>query len=87
MNDRDLPEYHFLFEKPDGDVTLRVRFAERSAMGRSFPSKQIRWEDIFKLFGGPDGAPYERMNFDEWPFTVKKIEIEPGKREVTLIIL
>lgn len=87
MNDRNLPEYHELFQRMDGDVTLKVRFAVRNEIERSFPSKQIRWEDVTALFAGPDGEPYECMNFDEWPFTVKKIEIEPGKRQVTLVIL
>ncbi|MEN6616865.1 MAG: hypothetical protein ABFD12_09945 [Syntrophorhabdus sp.] len=87
MDTRDLPEYHLLFESQDGDVTLNVKFPSPSqAKGRSFPSKQIRWRDVLRLFGGPDGMPYENMNFDEWPFAVNKIEIEPVKRLVTLTI-
>jgi hypothetical protein len=83
----DSPEYLLLFEEADGDVTLRVRFtSQREAKGRSFPSKQISWRDVLKLFDGPGGAAFERMNFDEWQFTVKKIEIEPEKRQVTLVI-
>lgn len=88
MNANDLPEYHELFQGEGGNVTLKVRFAKRQEIeGRSFPPKQIRWTDVPRLFGGPDGMPYERMSFDEWPFTVKKIEIEPEKRQVTLVIL
>lgn len=87
MNDRNLPEYHELFQKMDGDVILKVRFAGRNDIRRSFPSKPICWKDVAALFGGLAGAPYTRMNFDEWPFTVKKIEIEPGKNQVTLVIL
>ncbi len=59
MDTRDLPEYHLLFESEDGDVTLNVTFPSPSqAKGRSFPSKQIRWRDVLRLFGGPDGMPY-----------------------------
>lgn len=87
MNANDLPEYHELFEGRGGSVTVKVRFATRSeTKGRSFPPKQIHWKDVLNLFGGPDGMPYENMNFDEWPFTVKRIEIEPNKRQVTLVI-
>ena len=87
MNVNTLPEYHELFQEVGGDVTLKVRFATKQEIkGRSFPPKQIRWTDISRLFGGPNGMPYEKMNFDEWTFTLKKIEIEPGKRQVTLVI-
>jgi hypothetical protein len=87
MDTRDLPEYHFLFESEDGDVTLNVKFLRPSKeKGHPFPSKRIRWRDVLRLFGGPDGMPYENMNFDQWPFAVNKIEIEPAKRLVTLVI-
>ena len=87
MTKDNIPEYHFLFEDCFGDVNLKVRFAEKQEMkNRSFQPKQIQWKDVLKLFGGPDGMPYEKMGFDEWPFTVKKIEIEPAKRQVTLVI-
>jgi hypothetical protein len=87
MHINDFPEYHDLFETGDGNVTLKVKFISvTEAKGRSFPSKQINWQDILKLFGGPDSTPFERMSFDEWPFTVKKIEIEPCRRHVTLVI-
>lgn len=87
MNVKNLPEYHELFHGDGGAVTLKVRFAEpQEIKDRSFPSKRIYWQDVMRLFGGPDGMPYEKMNFDEWTFTLKKIEIEPGKRQVTLVI-
>ncbi len=87
MSANDLPEYHELFRGMGGDVTLKVRFAHRQEIkGRCFPAKQIHWQDLRLLFGCQNGVPYERMSFDEWPFGVKKIEIEPGKRRVTLVI-
>ena len=83
----NIPEYHELFQGDDGNVTLKVRFAHRQEIKeRSFPPKKIHWQDLQRLFGGPEGMPYEKMNFDEWPFTVKKIEIEPDKGQVTLVI-
>jgi hypothetical protein len=87
MSVNDFPEYHELFEAGDGPVTLKVKFISKiEAKGRSFPTKQINWRDVLRLFGGPDGMPFKRMSFDEWPFTVKKIEIDPGRRHVTLVI-
>jgi hypothetical protein len=88
MKANNLPEYHELFQGGDGNVTLKVRFASRQEIkGRSFPPKQIHWKDVLCLFGGADGMPFNQMTFDEWPFTVKKIEIEPDRRQVTLVIL
>ncbi len=88
VNVNNLPEYHEVFQGEGGDVTLKVRFATRQEIkGRSFPPKKIRWTDVLSLFDGPNGMPFNRMTFDEWPFTVKKIEIEPDKGQVTLVIL
>ncbi|PKN19272.1 MAG: hypothetical protein CVU71_07115 [Deltaproteobacteria bacterium HGW-Deltaproteobacteria-6] len=87
MSVNNLPEYHELFQGGDGNVTLKVRFANRQEIkGRSFPPKKIHWQDVQRLFDGPNRMPYEKMNFDEWPFIVKKIEIEPAKEQVTLVI-
>ncbi len=88
MNVNNLPEYHELFQREGGNVNLKVRFATRQEIkGRSFPPKRIHWQDVMRLFIGPNGMPLNRMTFDEWPFTVKKIEIEPDKGQVTLVIL
>ncbi len=87
MNINFFPEYHEIFDAGDGPVTINVKFISRfEAKGRSFPSKQVNWQDVLKLFDGPGGMPLERMNFDEWPFTLNKIEIEPGRHRVTLVI-
>ncbi len=87
MNADNLPEYHDLFQGGDGNVTLKVRFANRREIrGCSFPPKKIHWKDVLSIFNGPEGMPYKSMQFDEWPFTIKKIEIEPKKRQVTLVI-
>jgi hypothetical protein len=88
VNVNNLPEYHEFFQGEGGNVTLKVRFATRQEIkGRSFPPKQIHWQDVLRLFVGPDGMPFNKMTFDEWPFTVKKIEIEPDRGQVTLVIL
>ncbi|MGD0663321.1 MAG: hypothetical protein ABSD38_35200 [Syntrophorhabdales bacterium] len=86
MTNGSIPEYHLLFETGSGDVTLEVRLADRDrAKICSFPSKQISWAEVLKLFR-PDGTPIEQMSFDEWLFNLRKVEIEPGKRRVTLVI-
>ena len=88
VNVNNLPEYHEFFQGEGGNVTLKVRFATRQEIkGRSFPPKQIHWKDVLSLFDGPNGMPFNKMAFDEWPFTVKKIEIEPDRGQVTLVIL
>mgnify|MGYP001179548130 CR=1 FL=1 len=88
MRVNNLPEYHEFFHDGDGNVTLKVRFANRQEIrGRSFPPKQIYWQDVLRLFCGPDGMPFNQMTFDEWSFTLNKIEIEPERCQVTLVIL
>ena len=63
MNVNNLPEYHELFQGEGGNVTLKVRFATRQEIKeRSFPPKQIHWQDVLRLFGGPDGMPFNQMN-------------------------
>jgi len=88
MSVNNIPEYFLLFEETEGDVTIKVRFAKRQET-KFLPVKPLHmnWKDVLRLFGGPEGMPFNKMTFDEWPFTVKKIEIEPGRGQVTLVIL
>ena len=81
-----VPEYNALPFDNAGDVTLKVRFADKADAGRSLPNHQMRWSDLTCLFDEATQEPYPQLYFDDYLLPVKSIEISPAAKTVVIVI-
>jgi hypothetical protein len=81
-----VPEYNALPLDSAGDVTLKVRFADKADAGRSLPSHKMRWSDLAYFFDEATQAPHPQLYCDDYLLPVKAIEILPAGKTVVIVV-
>ncbi|QOX78232.1 hypothetical protein FY034_04535 [Trichlorobacter lovleyi] len=81
--DNDIPEYLELFSDT-GNVTVRVKFADKSDNGRSMREFNAQWSEMSKLIAPETHEPYCEMLFDSYACEISKIEINPKRNSIVI---
>ena len=75
------PEYLLLFSN-DGDFTIDVKFKDRRGGFKKFAMKA---NEIVNLINPSTGEFYSEMTIDEWLFEIYKYQIDPLKKQLTIM--
>lgn len=81
--DKNIPEYLDLFSDT-GNVTIRVKFADKSDAGRSMREFNVQWSELSKLIDPESQEPYREMSFDSYVCEISKIEINPKRNSIVI---
>lgn len=78
----EIPEYLMLFSN-DGDFTINVKFKDHDGSIRTLAMKTC---EIVNLINPSSGEFYTEMRFDEWLFEVYNYQIDPLKKQLTIMV-
>jgi len=79
---QDLPEYHWLSDSSNGDITLRVKFEKGSVA--TIPDKKIHAHELQRLIDPATGIWTQHMRMDDHPVEVIRYALSPKKKLLTL---
>ena len=81
-----IPEYNALPLDRAGEVTLKVRFADKADKGRQLPTYKMSWSDLSYFFDEVTKAPHPQLYFDDYLLPVQTIEILPASSTVFIVV-
>jgi len=78
----NLPEYLVLFSN-EGTIDVQVKFEDHEG---SVATRKMSPQEISVLISNDGTKFHTRMTFDDWPFAIRKYEIDPAKNKLTIVV-
>jgi len=81
--DRDIPEYYYLFGRPDeGELQVKVKLEKSKSW---VLETSMNYNDFHKLINRKTGRLHDLMRFDDHPFPIRRYEFDPEKNTMCIV--